>query len=587
MRFLLLAVSLFSPTSSSAAAASLKGVVCTETLSWESALNGSITSPNYPRPYEKDTECVYRLLGAPQHRIRLVFTHFKLPQPQSTTVNGESSEGPCHASDRVRIFVRSRQKPEGEALEDLCGDRLPKAFMSPGNTMTLLFNGHRSGPHIHGFQAFYEFLTDFGMSSGEQVIRDGFPICEFVFNGSREKYGRIASPNYPGLYPRTTTCRYLFYGRPGEYVSLQFKYFDVEGIPPCLDSTASDFVEFSNFISSDRGIPRHCGNKKPEVLTSEGTFFRVTFFSNDKFDATGFQADFQFQKISQAQQQSVPIRKVRPMTFPAASSFPSPSTQAPLHVQCACLVVLLTMDILQDLMKDYKDGNRTKVLWNVMQLLIDATGTSIPVNKKMLENICKDNHRAVIVELERRILELVLEEFYTDDHLWALFKSYHASAKVSLLYLSYKCPLPVAVKSLHVLHASYRRDHKNLSEIDLDNIFQLTMHECTEVVEAVAAILVSFLRDWTKGTPGDLQILLRLIAVFNKYRLNPSMLVPYLIPDVGELRNWQTWTIVLDCIDQSENPSQVLIATMTLKSVVKLICLDGENQDSVSYKKQY
>ena len=58
--------------------------------------------------------------------------------------------------------------------------------------------------------------------------------------------------------------------------------------------TSSDYVEFSNYKSIDRKIPRHCGLKKPKIIESEGDFFRVTFKSNDRFDGTGFEAFFQF-----------------------------------------------------------------------------------------------------------------------------------------------------------------------------------------------------------------------------------------------------------------------------------------------------
>lgn len=41
---------------------------------------------------------------------------------------------------------------------------------------------------------------------------------------------------------------------------------------------------------------RHCGNKKPSNVESDGDYFRITFKSNDKLDATGFEAFYQFKK---------------------------------------------------------------------------------------------------------------------------------------------------------------------------------------------------------------------------------------------------------------------------------------------------
>lgn len=65
----------------------------------------------------------------------------------------------------------------------------------------------------------------------------------------------------------------------------------------CNPESQSDYVEFSNYRTVDRKIPRHCGNKKPETIESDGDFFRITFKSNDRFDGTGFQAFYQFRGV--------------------------------------------------------------------------------------------------------------------------------------------------------------------------------------------------------------------------------------------------------------------------------------------------
>ena len=62
----------------------------------------------------------------------------------------------------------------------------------------------------------------------------------------------------------------------------------------CNTDSASDYVEFSNYKTVDRKIPRHCGLKKPRTIESDGNYFRVTFKANDRFDGTGFEAFFQF-----------------------------------------------------------------------------------------------------------------------------------------------------------------------------------------------------------------------------------------------------------------------------------------------------
>jgi len=70
----------------------------------------------------------------------------------------------------------------------------------------------------------------------------------------------------------------------------------------CQTDTQSDYVEFSNFNVPliDRKMSRLCGSKDklgPREIVSDGTFFRATFSSNEVYDATGFEAVYQFRKV--------------------------------------------------------------------------------------------------------------------------------------------------------------------------------------------------------------------------------------------------------------------------------------------------
>ena len=82
----------------------------------------------------------------------------------------------------------------------------------------------------------------------------------------------------------------------------------------CDDESDSDYVELSNFNVevSDRKLSRLCGSTPSSSSTSAGgglppgvssvyrsdsSFFRLTFFSNDVYDATGFQATFHFRRL--------------------------------------------------------------------------------------------------------------------------------------------------------------------------------------------------------------------------------------------------------------------------------------------------
>ena len=68
----------------------------------------------------------------------------------------------------------------------------------------------------------------------------------------------------------------------------------------CVQSSASDYVEVSNFMTVDRKIPRYCGQIKELKMESDAEFFRVSFKSNDRFDGTGFFAHYQFSTVADA-----------------------------------------------------------------------------------------------------------------------------------------------------------------------------------------------------------------------------------------------------------------------------------------------
>lgn len=66
----------------------------------------------------------------------------------------------------------------------------------------------------------------------------------------------------------------------------------------CGADTKSDYVELSNFQNRDRFFSRFCGINKPGTIISDGSFFHVSFRSNNVFDGKGFQASYFFLNTS-------------------------------------------------------------------------------------------------------------------------------------------------------------------------------------------------------------------------------------------------------------------------------------------------
>ncbi|XP_022247010.1 suppressor of lurcher protein 1-like [Limulus polyphemus] len=272
--------------------------------------NGTFTSPNYPEPYPADVHCVYHFAGRGRERVQVIFTDFDLLQPLHNNVNRD-----CEGTDVIEIFIKINGKKE--KIRKFCGKSLPPQLMSNGPTMTIEFHANKTFPIAKGFQAFYKFVNDFGISVGTQ---DQQLVCGFLFNSQEQTNGTFYSPNHPGLYPRNTECHYFFIGSKSEKVQVTFTDFDVEGVTPCTADTASDYLEFSNQPSEVTKLPRHCGLKKPKTIESERDFFRVTFKSNSRFDGTGFEAFYQF--VNKTDPSSTKrIRDSASNTFSYQSSF--------------------------------------------------------------------------------------------------------------------------------------------------------------------------------------------------------------------------------------------------------------------------
>ncbi|XP_063244179.1 suppressor of lurcher protein 1-like, partial [Bacillus rossius redtenbacheri] len=142
--------------------------------------------------------------------------------------------------------------------------------MSNGPRLMLEFRGINSSPYSTGFKATYSFTENFGITSGLH-LKD-YP-CAFAFSSNDSLSGSFHSPNYPGYYPRDTECHFFFHGNNNQKVRLRFNHFDVEGVTPCEPSSASDYVEFSNFMTRDRKYHKHCGQQPAFSIESDRKFF--------------------------------------------------------------------------------------------------------------------------------------------------------------------------------------------------------------------------------------------------------------------------------------------------------------------------
>ncbi|KAI1706326.1 CUB domain-containing protein [Ditylenchus destructor] len=264
---------------------------------WAHNNSGFISSEQFSPPPSSDLfssgqsfKCQFIFLGAVDEHVQLTFHYFRLYTTQWSWQNISSLR--CEHEDHVtaHVLVGSRMSK----IYDFCGRELPPPLMSTKNLLTIDYIVKSFG-RDYGFGLEYRFLQDYGQQPKE-AIKNPNQSCSFTFNGTVKTWGKLWSPNHPGFYPRNLDCQYVFHGREGQIVLINFEYFDVEGFGQCEDSTHSDFVLFSNYRTMDRTNRRYCGGLRPprSAIASESNYFRMQFSTNDIFDGTGFYAHYQF-----------------------------------------------------------------------------------------------------------------------------------------------------------------------------------------------------------------------------------------------------------------------------------------------------
>ncbi|XP_071133935.1 suppressor of lurcher protein 1-like isoform X2 [Mytilus edulis] len=250
--------------------------------------HGIITSQNHPASYPASTRCTYIFNGTAEERIQIKFTRMDL------FFDGGNPNEPydCDGQDSIKIYIKIDN--DEKELDYTCGKKIPKMFMSNIPWMKVVFeSGSRTQHSNTGFAFEYKFLTNYGITTGEQ---DNRKECRFTYNSNRSLSGYFTSPNFPGYYPRFTECHYKFIGQNHK---VRIKFVEYELGSRCEPKDRVDFVDFSNFDggAQDKKMKKFCGQmteKMREPIQSDLEFFRVTFKSNSMYEGKGFNATYEF-----------------------------------------------------------------------------------------------------------------------------------------------------------------------------------------------------------------------------------------------------------------------------------------------------
>ncbi|XP_026250598.2 tolloid-like protein 2 [Urocitellus parryii] len=259
-------------------------------------LNGTITSPGWPKEYPTNKNCVWQVVAPVQYRISLQFEVFEL-----------EGNDVCKYDF---VEVRSGLSPDARLHGKFCGSETPEVITSQSNNMRVEFKSDNTvskrGFRAHFFSDKDECAKDNGGCQHECVNTFGSYLCR-CRNGYRlhenghdckeagcahkisSAEGTLASPNWPDKYPSRRECTWNISSTAGHRVKLTFNEFEIEQHQEC----AYDHLEM--YDGPDTLAPilgRFCGSKKPDPVVASGSSLFLRFYSDASVQRKGFQAAY-------------------------------------------------------------------------------------------------------------------------------------------------------------------------------------------------------------------------------------------------------------------------------------------------------
>ncbi|XP_059820855.1 dorsal-ventral patterning tolloid-like protein 1 isoform X3 [Hypanus sabinus] len=192
-----------------------------------SKLNGTITSPGWPKEYPPNKNCIWQVVAPSQYRISMQFEFFEL----------EGNDICKYDYVEIRSGLSSDSKLHGK----FCGTELPEVITSQYNNMRIEFKSDntvsKKGFKAHFFSDKDECSKDNGGCQHECVNTIGSYVCQcrngFVLHENKHDCkeaecehriysatGTITSPNWPDKYPSRKECTWEISATPGHRVKI-------------------------------------------------------------------------------------------------------------------------------------------------------------------------------------------------------------------------------------------------------------------------------------------------------------------------------------------------------------------------------
>ncbi|XP_061626608.1 dorsal-ventral patterning tolloid-like protein 1 isoform X5 [Phyllopteryx taeniolatus] len=192
-----------------------------------SKLNGTISTPGWPKEYPPNKNCVWHVVAPTQYRISMQFEAFEL----------EGNE----VCKYDYVEVRSGLSPDSKLHGKYCGTEVPEVITSQFNNMRIEFKSDntvsKKGFKAHFFSDKDECSKDNGGCQHECVNTVGSYVCQcrhgFVLHENKHDCkeaecehkihgpsGGLSSPNWPDKYPSRKECTWDITATPGHRVRI-------------------------------------------------------------------------------------------------------------------------------------------------------------------------------------------------------------------------------------------------------------------------------------------------------------------------------------------------------------------------------
>ncbi|XP_076056225.1 suppressor of lurcher protein 1-like [Oratosquilla oratoria] len=247
---------------------------------------GEFHSPDFPRPYENNIDCIlYVFSAAPEHIVTITFEEFSLDK--------SLTKSSCEAGDYVKLFLHLQTTAVNEHTPWttlLCGeaDDLPhKTYYS--TSYSLIFQFHSDGVQGNntGFRGTYEYVRrDLFVTGGRRVEGS---LCDYSFiSGEQNATGRLFSPQYPSTYPRNALCTYTFKARPNERVRLEFDNISFNnGGANCLEAEDTITIRQIDRTALELGLNSSTKDRGQDFRSSRNMSVSTASPSTSRHSAKG------------------------------------------------------------------------------------------------------------------------------------------------------------------------------------------------------------------------------------------------------------------------------------------------------------